>query len=163
MSRLVSIEIEKQFMHFSAAHFTIFSATERERLHGHNYYLAVKITGEVDNNGLCFDYDLPKERLRDMCNRLDEYMLLPEFSPYLEIQDAGEQYRVLYDKVEMFFLKSDTQILPLKNITIEELSGYFCDQLCSDKAWLTELKIDSVDMKISSGPGQWAVSAWSTS
>ena len=159
MSHLVSIEIEKQFMHFSAAHFTIFSATERERLHGHNYYLAVKITGEVDNNGLCFDYDLPKERLREMCDRLDEHMLLPEFSPHLEIQDAGKQYRVLYDKDEMFFLKSDTQILPLKNITIEELANYFCDQLCADKVWLTGLKISAVEMKVSSGPGQWAVSA----
>ena len=160
MSRLVSIEIKKQFMHFSAAHFTIFSATERERLHGHNYYLAVKITGEVDNNGLCFDYDLPKERLREMCERLDEHMLLPEFSPHLEIQDAGKQYRVLYDRDEMFFLKSDTQILPLKNITIEELSSYFCNQLCADKVWLAELKISAIEMKVSSGPGQWAVSTW---
>lgn len=106
MPRLVTLEIEKQFMHFAAAHFTIFSATERERLHGHNYYLAVNITGEIDNNGLCFDYNLPKERLRVICEELNEYMLLPELSPHLSIEDAGGKYRVLFDTDEMFFFES---------------------------------------------------------
>ena len=52
MSRLTTIEIAKQYLHFSAAHFTIFNATERERLHGHNFRIAVAITGEVDNLSL---------------------------------------------------------------------------------------------------------------
>jgi 6-pyruvoyltetrahydropterin/6-carboxytetrahydropterin synthase len=161
MPRLVTLQIEKQFMHFAAAHFTIFSATERERLHGHNYYLAVNITGEIDNNGLCFDYNLPKERLRVICEKLNEYMLLPELSPHLSIEDVGRQYRVLFDTDEMFFLKADTQILPLTNITIEELSRYFCDKLCADEAWLKALNICKVELKVSSGPGQWAASSWS--
>ena len=160
MPRLVTLQIEKQFMHFAAAHFTIFSATERERLHGHNYYLAVNITGEIDNNGLCFDYNLPKERLRVICEKLNEYMLLPELSPHLSIEDVGRQYRVLFDRDEMFFLKADTQILPLTNITIEELSRYFCDQLCADEVWLKALNICMVELKVSSGPGQWATSNW---
>ena len=161
MPRLVTLEIEKQFMHFAAAHFTIFSATERERLHGHNYYLAVNITGQIDKNGLCFDYNLPKERLRMMCEELNEYMLLPELSPHLSIEDTGEQYRVLFDSDEMFFLKADTHVLPLANITIEELSRYFCDRLCDDEAWLKSLNICNLELKVSSGPGQWAVSSWS--
>ena len=35
--KLGRIEIAKQALNFSAAHFTIFSQTEREDLHGHNF------------------------------------------------------------------------------------------------------------------------------
>ena len=156
MSRLVTIEIEKQFLHFSAAHFTIFSATERERLHGHNYFVAAKLTGEVDENGLCFDYSQPKAKLRQACEALDEYMLLPGDSPHLQVEEQEDKYRVLYDQDEMLFLKSDTQILPVRNITIEELAGYFLDLITADSAWLSELRIKYVRMGVSSGPGQWA-------
>ena len=34
MEELTTIEIDKENLKFSAAHFTIFSGTERERLHG---------------------------------------------------------------------------------------------------------------------------------
>jgi len=85
MIKLSTIEIEKQYLHFSAAHFTIFSAQERERLHGHNFRLAVEITGEIDDNGLCFDYAIYKKILKDLCHKYDEYTLIAEYSPYLEI------------------------------------------------------------------------------
>ncbi len=41
------IEITKEALHFAAAHFTLFSATERENLHGHNFYVALEIEAEV--------------------------------------------------------------------------------------------------------------------
>ena len=37
MTDLCTLYIDKESHKFSAAHYTIFSATERERLHGHNY------------------------------------------------------------------------------------------------------------------------------
>jgi len=78
MPTLASIEIEKSYLHFSAAHFTIFSATNRERLHGHNWRLAVEITGEVGDEGLCFDYAIYKKILKDLCAKYDEYTLIAE-------------------------------------------------------------------------------------
>ena len=58
MARFTTIEIRKEYLHFSAAHFTVFSATERERLHGHNWRIGALITGPVGDDGLCFDYDI---------------------------------------------------------------------------------------------------------
>ncbi|MDC0574224.1 6-carboxytetrahydropterin synthase, partial [Luminiphilus sp.] len=43
MSQLATLHINKQAHKFSAAHFTIFSATDRERLHGHNYGVSARI------------------------------------------------------------------------------------------------------------------------
>ena len=47
MTRLSTIEIYKENMKFSAAHFTIFSDTHREHLHGHNYTAHVALTTEI--------------------------------------------------------------------------------------------------------------------
>ena len=43
-------------LHFSAAHFTIFSATERERLHGHNYSVSARFVAPQGDNGFSADH-----------------------------------------------------------------------------------------------------------
>jgi 6-pyruvoyltetrahydropterin/6-carboxytetrahydropterin synthase len=53
MGRLATLYIDKESHKFSAAHFTIFSATERERLHGHNYSVSAKIVAPLGDNGCC--------------------------------------------------------------------------------------------------------------
>ncbi|EQD50251.1 hypothetical protein B1A_13514, partial [mine drainage metagenome] len=35
--RSVEVDLSKERMKFSAGHFTVFSASERENLHGHNF------------------------------------------------------------------------------------------------------------------------------
>jgi len=141
-SNLASIEIEKAYLHFAAAHFTVFSATNRERLHGHNWRLAVEITGEVDDNGLCFDYAIYKKILKDLCAKYDEYTLIAEKSPYLTISQ-------------------DQILLPIRNVTIEELSHFFLSELTQDKAFLEELRIHAFEVRISSGVDQWGKARWS--
>lgn len=163
MKRLTTIEIAKQYLHFSIAHFTIFSATERERLHGHNFRLAVAITGEVDDNGLCFDYAIYKKILQELCERYDEYTLIAQNSPHLKITDEGDFYHVTHNKITVPLLKTDTILLPIRNITIEELSHYLLIEAMGDHSLIDELKIESFEMRISSGPDQWGISKWQRS
>ncbi len=158
--KLSSIEIEKQYLHFSAAHFTIFSAEERERLHGHNFRLAVEITGEIDENGLCFDYAIYKRILKDLCHKYDEYTLIAENSPYLQISSDQDYYYVKHNHRTQPLLKTDTILLPVKNVTIEELSHYFLEELTSDQDALQRLKIHAFEVRVSSGPNQWGIARW---
>lgn len=160
MTKLSTIEIEKQYLHFSAAHFTIFSAQERERLHGHNFRLAVEITGEIDDNGLCFDYAIYKKILKELCHKYDEYTLIAEHSPYLEITSDDDYFFVKHADRTQPLLKTDTILLPIKNVTIEELSHYFLQQLTQDKEHLSELKIQAFEVRVSSGPDQWGIARW---
>ena len=76
MEQLTTLYIDKESHKFSAAHYTIFSATERERLHGHNYSVSAKIVAPMGDNGFAADYNVYKERLARLCDGLDEYMLL---------------------------------------------------------------------------------------
>lgn len=158
--KLTTITIEKQYLHFSIAHFTIFSATERERLHGHNVRIAVEITGAINDNGLCFDYAIYKNELKALCARFDEYTLIAEQSPHLTISEEGDYYHVVHNGVDMPLLKTDTLLLPIRNITIEELSHYLLGELLGDFSLVNELEVQSMTMRVSSGSNQWASAHW---
>lgn len=160
MVKLSSILIEKQYLHFSAAHFTIFSATDRERLHGHNFRLAVEITGEVDDNGLCFDYAIYKKILIDLCSTYDEYVLIAKNSPHLEISSDDDYYYVKHNGKTQPLFKDETILLPVRNVTIEELAHYFLGELAKDAEHLEKLKIHALEVRVSSGPDQWGSARW---
>jgi 6-pyruvoyl-tetrahydropterin synthase len=108
MEQLTTLYIDKESHKFSAAHFTIFSATERERLHGHNYSVSARIVAPMGDNGFSADYNVYKTRLARLCDELDEYMLLAGDSPYQTIEEAGACYRVTFAGEEMLFLQGDT-------------------------------------------------------
>ena len=155
-----TIEINKEDLKFSAAHFTIFSATERERLHGHNFGVYVSVTAPVDENGMCFNYTGLKSRVRALCRELDEYTLLPAQSPYLEITEKDGQYVVGFNGETLYFAKKDTKLLPLRNTTVEEYSHYLLSRLVEDSAFFDPDTISAMVLKVSSGPGQWGSASW---
>jgi 6-pyruvoyltetrahydropterin/6-carboxytetrahydropterin synthase len=160
MTRLTTIELDKEYLKFSAAHFTIFSATERERLHGHNFSVTARLVAPVDDNGMCFRYALFKTHLRKLCQTLDEYTLLAAHSPHLRITEHGTQYRVLFNNEELFYLQADTLLLPIRNTTVEELSHYLLEHLLQDDTIVADNHLQRIDIGVASGPGQCGYSHW---
>jgi 6-pyruvoyltetrahydropterin/6-carboxytetrahydropterin synthase len=153
------IEISKDYLHFNAAHFTIFSETLREDLHGHTFYVKALVTSRVDDNGMAFDYNVLKERILALCERLDEKVLLPERSPHLTLSDEGDYLVATYGAERLPFLHRDVRTLPVRNITVEELAPWFLDSLKVD-ADVQALDVVEFELKVSSGPGQWASARW---
>ena len=155
--RLTTLYIDKESHKFSAAHYTIFAAGERERLHGHNYAVSAKIVAPMGNNGFAADYNVYKDRIKALCDELDEYLVLPADSPYQRIEEAGDEYRVIFGEEEMRFLRSDTLVLPIVNATVEELSRYLLERLlhASRGDDLRELRVC-----VASGPGQKGCASW---
>ncbi|MFK7912820.1 MAG: 6-pyruvoyl tetrahydropterin synthase family protein [Pseudomonadales bacterium] len=159
-----TIEISKDYLHFSSAHFTIFSSTEREDLHGHTFYVTATVTAAVGDNGLAFDYNVLKNKLKALCDELDEKVLLPEHSPHLTLERAR-----LFDDVEYIvarfngealpFLPRDVLLLPVRNVAVEELAPWVLAQLRSDPS-IAALDIEHILLRVSSGPGQWAGAHW---
>jgi 6-pyruvoyltetrahydropterin/6-carboxytetrahydropterin synthase len=157
MERLTTLFIDKESHKFSAAHYTIFSATSRERLHGHNYSVSARIVAPVGGNGFSADYNLYKNRLAALCDSLDEYMLLAGNSPYQSVEEQGACYRVNFDRDEMLFLQSDTQVLPLLNVTVEELSHFLLQKLVTE---CSGEDIREIELCVASGEGQKGCSGW---
>ena len=157
--RRASIEIAKEDMHFAAAHFTVFSATRRENLHGHNFFVTATLDGPIDDGGLCFDYNIVKSKLRELCDSLDEVVLLPTESPYLDIEQDDDYVTVAFGDERLPFLRRDVKLLAVRNVTVEELAHWFVAQLTVSPEF-AKLPVDALDLRVSSGPGQWARSAW---
>lgn len=154
-----SIEIAKDYLHFGAAHFTIFSATEREDLHGHNFYVTARMECLVGEDGLAFDYNIVKQELKALCDALDEKVLLPEHSPHLSLVREGEYTIARFNNERIPFLPRDVLVLPVRNITVEELANYALERLLAIPR-VAALPLLSLEIKVSSGPGQWAGALW---
>ena len=160
MNRVSTIELFKEEMKFSAGHFTIF-ANERENLHGHNYNVYAAFTTLIDENeGLSYDYRDYKEKLYQLCQKLNETVILPEKCKYLSIKEEGNYYHVHFNDEIIIFLKRDVTILPIHNVTVEELSQWYVNQLLLDQAELEKNKIIKIKIKVFSGPGQSGSASW---
>ena len=159
--RRTTIELFKEAQKFSAGHFTIFSATERENLHGHNFTIYAAFTGIVGNNGLMADYGAFKDQINQMCHAWNETFMLPGQSPHLRIQRTEDGIEAHYADEVLRFLARDVTVLPIANVTIEELARLFGERLTADADALRDKQIVGVTVKCASGPGQWASWSWS--
>lgn len=157
---LTTIELQKESMKFSAGHTTIFSATHREPLHGHMYTVSLALTTWVEENGMNFDYRYYKERIHALCEELNQTFLMPQFSPFLTYAEDETYYYFTFNHKKIPFLKEDVTILPLTNITVEELSRWFINELIRDKAELLRHQIEHIVVKVFSAPGQSASHSW---
>lgn len=156
---IARIDIHKESLHFACAHFTILGSDHRENLHGHNYFVRATASGPIDGNGLCFDYNKLKNEIELLCNQLDETTLLASDSPHLEFETDDEYITVLFGDERLPFLKRDVLLLPIRNVTVEELASWFLDQLASSNVF-TDLAMSELVLTISSGPSQSASVTW---
>lgn len=157
--RYSRIELTKQALNFSIGHFTILSATTRENLHGHNFQLMCEVTAPLPEDGLVFDYGILKGLLKSLCDEVDEQMILPEKSPWMTIEKEGGYTIAIFDGERMPFLERDVTVLPIANVTVEELSHYFLERLLTHPE-LQNRDIAELSVKVSSSPGQLAVATW---
>ncbi|MEK9655235.1 MAG: 6-carboxytetrahydropterin synthase [Halieaceae bacterium] len=159
MNRLATLHINKQAHKFSAAHFTIFSETERERLHGHNYGVSARIVAEMGENGFSADYNVYKRCLQKLCDAHDEYLLLPAQSPWLDVIEEGDEYFATFNGKTLRFPCDETLLLPIVNVTVEALAPYLLDQILEE-----DLMGDVVELEVfvTSGDGQASSACWAT-
>lgn len=155
--QISTIELEKESMKFSIGHFTIFSETERENLHGHNYNVHLALTTEVDPEmGLTFDYRYYKKLVFELCQSINQRTLIPSLSKYLDIESDGNYLYVTFNKEKMVFLHRDVQCMQMHNISVEELAQWFVNQLIADEERLQQHAIQKIYVKVFSAPGQSA-------
>lgn len=156
---VTTIDIHKESLHFACAHFTIFGSNQRENLHGHNYFVKATATGRIDDNGLCFDYNVLKDEIESLCRELDETTLLPSKSPHLDIVQSDKHVTAVFGDERLQFLNRDVFLLPIRNVTVEELAWWFLSQLTVRDAF-RGLAINELVLTISSGPSQSASVSW---
>ncbi|MET0406146.1 MAG: 6-carboxytetrahydropterin synthase [Cystobacter sp.] len=161
MARTTTIELFKEEMKFSAGHFTIFSATHRENMHGHNFFVSVSLTGEVIENGMFADYGVLKKKIIEQCRSWNETFFLPANSRHLKLErDAQGHWLARFNGEELRFLARDVTVLPVDNVTLEELARVFGETVVGDGEMMRSCRISHVRVKCFSGPGQSCSWEW---
>jgi 6-pyruvoyltetrahydropterin/6-carboxytetrahydropterin synthase len=154
------IKIFKESAHFNAAHFTIFE-NARERLHGHDYFLSIKIESQLNPKyGVCLNYSELKFFLSRITHELDEYLLLPKLSPKLLIQKNGDNIEFYYNKIDFYSIpEKDVKLLPLVNISSECLLEWSYEKLIEIWNPLPS-EIIAIELELSNGKGQSVSRLW---
>jgi 6-pyruvoyltetrahydropterin/6-carboxytetrahydropterin synthase len=85
---------------------------------------------------------------------------MPQFSKFLEFREDETYYYFTFNHKTMPFLKEDVKLMPVSNITVEELSRWFVAELIRDKQELDRHRIESILVKVFSAPGQSGSYVW---
>jgi len=153
----VDIRLSKEDMKFSSAHFACYHG-HRERLHGHNYRVAVHLSGTtIGPDGYLLDFGAVKSVARRICKSLDEYMLVPLRSEAHTINRSNpRQVEVTCEDGSFFsFPVGDCRLLPLAHTSVEELAGYVWEQLVSGVDF-NSAGVQWVEVQITETAGQSA-------
>ena len=149
-------ELAKEDFKFSAAHFTLFGPERAEGLHGHNYRVQVEFWGaSLDDLGFLADFAAVKAKIRRLCADWDEKILIASEAPYLKVEASGESVEIRYADREYRVPRKETELLPIRNITVEALSQLFWQQLAGDDCWESS-SVNRLRVAIAETSGQGA-------
>jgi 6-pyruvoyltetrahydropterin/6-carboxytetrahydropterin synthase len=150
--------LAKEDFKFSSAHFTLFSDSRAELLHGHNYRVALELAGsELDRWGLLADIEGVKETVRGLCKRLDSRTLVPAESPGLIWTREEGEVEVRFGSRRYRFPADDVLALPLANTSIELLAHLFWDELAGYLRGISGTRIEALAVSVEETAGQRCV------
>ncbi len=138
----------------------IFSATERETMHGHDYQINVAFETLIEKNGMCFDVRYYRQKLMKLCASLDYHFILPARSEFLRIEETANKWLVHFNNDVMEFFKRDAVVLSITNVTLEEMSNWFLQQLLQDMQELQGHHIYGITVKAHNGRGESGATTW---
>ena len=153
------IVIAREQYKFSCAHMTVFPDGTKERLHGHNYTIAVAL--DVDDIRLSTGAMIPfapiKAALVELCAAWKEYVLVAEQNPHLQIvrEDTAEiEFKLCGQRYVL--PRGDVLMLPIDNISVEALAAHVAAILKSKIAVLAAPHVRALEVTIEESPGQGA-------
>jgi len=151
------VRVTKDHLVFSAAHFITFAGNICERLHGHNWRVAVEVAGPLDENHYVLDFIALRDAAQAIVAELDHSLLLPTRHPRIEVTAGPTEVEARFESRRWILPREDCRLLPVENTTAELLADWFAGALLQrlpavDVARLTELRVE-----IEENFGQWAI------
>lgn len=113
---------------FSASHFLV-EHFKCARLHGHNYYISVEISENLDKKYFVVDFMELNTKLKEIVEPLDHYILVPTESEDIKVKEQGNSIEVLTPNKRYVFPKEDVCLLPIPATTSELLAKYIHGKL----------------------------------
>jgi 6-pyruvoyltetrahydropterin/6-carboxytetrahydropterin synthase len=157
MDETYCIEVAAESLHFSAAHLAAFGDGSFEPLHGHNYGVAVRLTGRADAAGMVLDVSLLKVWVKDLCHELDHRVLVPVGEGPLGVKRKAGTVELRAGLAHYVLPASDCAFLPIANTTMEYLARHLADRLAERlRAEAFAARWEWLEVRVAEAPGQWA-------
>jgi 6-pyruvoyltetrahydropterin/6-carboxytetrahydropterin synthase len=132
MAANFSVRLAKESLVFSAAHFITYGDGICERLHGHNYRVAVEVAGPLEKNQYVVDFVWLRKRVAAIVAELDHRVLLPTKHPQIRVIAAEESVEATFEERRWEFPREDCVLLPVENTTAEKLAEYIGQRLLAN-------------------------------
>ena len=152
------ISIARDQYKFSCAHMTVFPDGTKERLHGHNYTVAVAV--EVDRVDLpaMLPFAAIKGALGALCAEWKERVLIAARNPHLELVRDDTELELRLCGERYVLPRGDALLLPIDNISVEALAAHVADLLAARIPALAAPHVRALEVTIEESPGQGASS-----
>lgn len=151
------IVIAREQYKFSCAHMTVFPDGTKERLHGHNYTVAVAIDVDTVELGAMIPFTPVKTALAELCAAYKERVLLAERNPHFTIvRDDGRELEFTLCGDRYVLPRGDALLLPIDNISVEALATHVAVLLKDRLAVLAATHVRALEVTIEESPGQGA-------
>ncbi len=150
------VQVTKDHLVFSAAHFITFNGNICERLHGHNWRVAVEVAGPLDENRYVFDFIALRDATQKIVDELDHRMLLPTLHQAIHVTTTQNEVEVRFENRRWVFPAEDCILLPVINTTAEEIAFWIANRLRKEKLATIDHKLKSICVGVEENFGQWA-------
>lgn len=149
------VRLAKECHVFSAAHFITFNGDVCERLHGHNYAVAVEVAGPLDANQYVVDFIALRDELKRITDELDHHMLLPLEHPLIRVTSDEREVTVRFADRRWIFPRGDCVLLPLVQTTAELLAQYIGVRLLTALVERLGFRPARIRVEVDENHGQW--------
>ena len=150
------VDLEKQSLIFSAAHFITFGDNICETLHGHNYRVRCRVTGTLNVHGYVTDFVALERILKSIVAGLDHKTLLPLEHPTIHVIVGEKEVEVTFEERRWVFPIDDCALLPIDNTTAERLAELISARLL-EHAEFERSNLSELQVAVDENEGQWGV------
>jgi 6-pyruvoyltetrahydropterin/6-carboxytetrahydropterin synthase len=152
------VRVTKDNLVFSAAHFITFNGNICERIHGHNWRVAVQVAGPLDENSYVFDFIALRDATQMLVNELDHRVLLPIQHPAIQVTARDNEVTATFEQRRWVFPREDCVLLPIANTTAELIARWLGHRLREViRSHSGADKLESLTVEVEENFGQWAV------
>ncbi len=151
------VDLLKEQLVFSAAHFITFAGDICESLHGHNYAIRAEVCGPLDVNRYVIDFIAFRDALIKISKQLDHHVLLPNNHAEILVSHNEDEVTAKFRNKRWIFPAEDCVILPVINTTAEEIAWWIASQAIQQLRPIVGSHLDWLEVGVDENNGQWGI------
>ena len=148
-----SVRIAGDNLIYSAAHFILLPDGICEPLHGHNFRVAVELSGPLDETDCVIDFLDLFQDMKSIIAELDHAVLLPTLHPFIRVLAGADEVEVQFGPRRWVFPRAECRLLPVVSTTAELMANHLAQRLLETLAARGFARPPCVRIELEESPG----------